>query len=111
MRTRTSVAVTLAALAALALHQAARAADPAPTVITVPGADCPNCAKKVADKLYGVAGVAVVRADLKTQSLIVTPRPGQALSPRSMWEAAEKSGKTPTRLEGPSGTFTAKPQS
>ncbi|MBY0232500.1 MAG: heavy-metal-associated domain-containing protein [Gemmataceae bacterium] len=111
MSKRTSVRIAQATVALLALGRVAWAADPVPTTVIVPGADCPSCAKKVADRLYAVAGVATVRADVKAQALVVTPRPGQALSPRALWEAVEKSGKTPSRLEGPSGTFTAKPAS
>jgi hypothetical protein len=37
--------------------------------------------------------------------------PEAVLSPRGLWEALEKIEKPPTRLEGPSGVFTAKPAS
>jgi Cu+-exporting ATPase len=45
-----------------------------------------------------------------TQTAKVTPKPKAVLSPKALWEAVEKAKKTPAKLEGPSGTFTAKPK-
>jgi Cu+-exporting ATPase len=90
--------------------QAASAAEPQPTTITVPEMDCPSCAKKIADKLAKVDGVAKAEADMKTKSIKVTPKSGKIPSPKDLWEAVEKLEKTPTRLDGPSGVFTAKPK-
>jgi hypothetical protein len=42
--------------------------------------------------------------------MFVTPRPQVALSPRALWEAVEHAKKVPVKIEGPHGTFTAKPQ-
>lgn len=84
-------------------------ADPVPTKLTVPGLDCASCAKKAGDKLYAVPGVGDVKVDIKSKLLIATPKRGAALSPRSLWEAVEKAGYEPSKLEGPGGTFTAKP--
>src|SRR5262249_43948091 len=50
-------------------------------------------------------------AGVPRRPAVVMPKPGQAVSPRALWEAVEKAGKTPTKLEGPSGTFTARPRS
>lgn len=102
----------LAALAlGLALAASARAQQPAYTTITVPNMHCAGCAKKVAGQLAAVPGVAAVQPYIEAKKVVVTPRPGQAVSPRALWEAVEKADKTPTRLEGPAGTFSAKPQS
>lgn len=98
-----------AALVLLALAASARAADPAATTITVEKMHCMSCARKMADQLYAVPGVAGVSADVKASRLTVTPRSGEQPSPRGLWEAIEKAGYRPTRLEGPSGTFTARP--
>lgn len=106
-----SGSVFVAALAALLLAQAVRAAEPVPTTITVEGMHCAGCAKKVATKLTEVPGVAAAQGDIATSLLTVTAKAGQSPSPRALWEAVEKSGYKPTRIEGPGGTFTAKPQS
>ncbi len=108
-KTRSGVAA--AALAVLALAQAVVAADPAPTTIAVPGMHCPSCAKKVVARLSEVPGVATVRANVPAATLTVGPKAGQAPSPRALWEAVERAGYKPTKLEGAAGTFTAKPPS
>jgi copper chaperone CopZ len=106
-KTRWMVALVVALLAGA--WQAAEASDPKPTTITIPEMDCPSCAKKIADKVAKVDGVAKAEADVKTKTIKVTPKVGVVPSPKGLWEAVEKSDKTPTRLEGPSGVFTTKP--
>ena len=101
----------LAAMVALVLATVVRAQDPALTKITIPDMECNGCMKKVNSALTGVPGVAQVSADLKTHTAWVKPKPQTVLSPKALWEAVEKVGKEPSKLEGPSGTFTAKPQS
>jgi len=103
--------MVVAVLAVLALGSVLWATNPAPTKITVPDMHCMGCAKKIAAKLYEVPGVAKVEANIEATTLTVTPKPQQAPSPKAMWEAVEKAGYKPTKLEGPSGTFTKKPQS
>lgn len=88
--------------------EAAPAADV--TVIAVEDMDCPSCAKKIVAKLNEVAGVAKVVADTKASKLSVTPKDKAAPSAKAMWEAVEKAGFKPTRLEGPAGKFTALPK-
>ena len=99
----------LAALAVLALSATAWATEPAPTAITVQEMHCMSCARKMADRLYAVPGVAGVAADVKSKRLTVTAKPGAQPSPRALWEAIEKAGYKPTRLDSPAGKFTAKP--
>ena len=94
---------------ALMLFGVAQAAEPKLTTLTVRGIDCPSCAKKVADALKKVSGVASVKANNKAGTAVVTPRRGTDLSPRALWEAVEEVGKQPTKLVGPNGTFTSKP--
>ena len=108
MRTRVSL-MALVTLVALARGGTLFAADPAPTTITVPDMHCMGCAKKMANQLYQVPGVAKVQANVEATTLIVTPQSQQAPSPRGLWEAVEKAGYKPSRLEGPTGTFTQKP--
>lgn len=109
---RTVQATALAALTVLTLGSALWAADPVPTTsITVPDMHCMGCAKKMANHLYQVPGVAKVQANIEATTMIVSPKAQQALSSRALWEAVEKAGYKPSKLEGPSGTFTKKPQS
>lgn len=109
MRTRTGslAAAVMAALFLLVGH--ARAADPPATTITVPDMDCASCAKKLGAKVGEVPGVAKIEYSVETRTLKVTPQSGAAPSPKALWEAVEKGGKDPSKLEGPSGTFTKKP--
>ena len=107
MRKSTVVAM----LALLALGQALWAADPAPTTITVPDMHCMGCAKKMAKKLYAVQGVAKVEASVEVTTMTVTPKAEKTLSSRALWEAIEKAGYKPSKIEGPSGTFKEKPKS
>ncbi len=90
----------------------APAAKPAAnaTVIAVEDMECPTCAKKIVAKLSAVAGVAKAEADLKGSRVVVTPKDKAAPSARAMWEAVEKAGFKPARLEGPAGKFTAAPR-
>lgn len=102
--------VAVAVLAGTALAGGQPPADPVPTKLTVPGLDCMSCAKKAGDKLYAVPGVGEVKVDLKAKLLIVTPKQGATMSPRSLWEAVDKAGYEPTKLDGPGGSFTTKPK-
>ena len=80
------------------------------TKINVNELCCNGCVKRIAKKLNEVSGVAGVKGDLPTATVFVTHQPGTSPLPRAMWEAVEKAGYKPTRLEGPSGTFTEKPR-
>ena len=79
--------------------------------ISVSKMHCPVCAKKITAKLKEITGVADAQADVKAGVVSVTPKKGKTLSPRALWEAVEQAKYTPTRLEGPSGTFKSKPKS
>lgn len=98
-----------AAFAVFVLATQAGAADPLPTTISIPDMDCVSCAKKIGGKVAEVPGVAKVEYDIQTRIIRVTPKAGIAPSPRALWEAVEKGGKDPSKLEGPGGTFTKKP--
>ncbi len=106
---RTLAAVALAALVA----QAAQSQVPVPaaTTITVPDLDCASCAKKVGGKVAEVVGVAKVEYSVEAKTIRVIPKAGATLSPKALWEAVEKGGKDPSKLEGPGGTFVKKPAS
>lgn len=85
------------------------AAEATETVISVPGMHCEGCAKSVVAKLVEVRGVAKATSNMESKTIKLVPKSGVVLSPKSLWEAVEKAKKTPTKLEGPSGSFTSKP--
>lgn len=87
------------------------AADEKPTTIAIPGMHCAGCAKKVTDKLKTLAVVEKADADMTTKTIKVTAKSGKSLSPKELWETVEKADQTPTKLDGPKGTFTEKPKS
>ncbi len=91
------------------LSQEIRASDAKATTILVPDMDCGGCAKKLAKELSKVAGVAKVEPDLEAKTIKVTPKANSTVSPKSLWEAVETAGKMPTKLDGPSGSFSEKP--
>lgn len=111
-RTAMCFALTLA-FAASSLNVSWAATDaktPTKTTITLKVLSCEGCAKRVREKLTAVNGVGDVKTDLKTKSATVSPKRDATPSPKQLWEAIEKAGKTPVKLVGPSGTFTSKPK-
>jgi copper chaperone CopZ len=80
------------------------------TRITVPDMDCEVCAKKAVAKLTAVAGVAKVEVNVEAHTLTVTPKDKLTPSPKALWEACVAGEQEPAKLEGPGGTFTAKPK-
>jgi len=108
LQKRCQLAVAL--VLSVVLANTARAVDPAPTTITVERM-CDGCARKITANLQQLPGVETVRPNVPAKTVAVSPKPGAVLSPRQLWETVEKSGEKPVKLEGPSGTFTQKPQS
>ncbi|MEO9591256.1 MULTISPECIES: heavy-metal-associated domain-containing protein [Rhodopirellula] len=113
---RTSLCLALTFAVALCMTAQSRVAADAvnasttKTTITLKVLTCESCAKKVAAKLTEVSGVGSVKTDVKSKTAIVVPKGNVSLSPLQLWEAIEKAGKEPVKLEGPSGTFTSKPK-
>ena|SRR5687768_7615194 len=99
----------LLTLAALASGRPLLAASPS-TVIQIEDMHCANCARKIASKLYGVPGVVEVRTNVAADTATVLPQQRRQPSPKAMWEAVEKAGFKPVKLEGPQGAFTSKPR-
>lgn len=86
-------------------------ASPTPfTAIHVEDMHCADCAKKIASKLYGVPGVVEVRADVAKSVAYVVPQKDKSVSPKALWEAVEKAGFKPVKLDGPGGAFSKKPK-
>ena len=95
-----------------AVSAAAGGADggtPQATKVVVKDMTCAGCAKTLVKAVSAVDGVGRAEADVKGKTLTVTPSPGKAPSPKALWEAVEKAGYAPARLEGPGGTFEKKP--
>ena len=92
-----SMAVVLVVI--LALGSSLRAADPAPTTITIPDMHCGGCVKSVAAKLVAVEGVAKAEANVEAKIITVTPKANVALSPKALWEAVESAKQKPMKLE------------
>jgi len=81
-----------------------------PTVITCSHIEDEGCIESLKTELMKVEGVASVKGDIPKKTVTVTPKSGVVLSPKALWEAADKSGEKPTKLDGPSGLFTSKPK-
>lgn len=81
------------------------------TVLTLDKLDCASCAKRIGAKINEVSGVAKIQYDVEKKLMWVHPQAGKQPSPRALWEAAEKANGSPTKLQGPYGVFTVKPQS
>src|SRR4051794_28585564 len=98
------------ALLLVASGAGAKAASPVTyTTIHVHNMHCADCAKQIARKLYAIPGVVEVRADVNKNIAYVVPQKDKSLPARSMWEAVEAAGFAVAKLEGPQGTFVAKP--
>lgn len=102
--------LALAFLVGGELHGQNPGSPPAYTVITVEKMHCDGCAKRIAGKLYEVAGVEKIQVDVEKKTMWVHPKAGVQPSPRSLWEAVEKGADRPVRLHGPNGVFASKPQ-
>lgn len=109
--TKTTRSIAAAVTVLLVMVGPALAADPPATTVTIPEMDCASCAKKVGGKLAEVPGVAKVEYDVSARIIKVTHKAGQTPSAKALWEAVEKGGKDPSKLEGPGGTHTKKPTS
>lgn len=96
-------------LAAAVVAEAAESAKKTNTVITV-GEMCGGCVKRITAALEKMPDINDIKCDVKTKTVTVTPKKGKTLSPRALWEEMEKIGKRPTKLVGPSGTYTSKPK-
>jgi copper chaperone CopZ len=109
MRKTTAFGLALLALAALCLTQAPAQSTSKQTVITIEDLDCPSCAKVLEKAIAKLTGVESVKTDVEKQTATILPQDGATLSARALWEAVENAGFKPTKLEGPGGSYTAKP--
>lgn len=79
------------------------------TVVTV-SEMCGGCVTKITKHFSEVKEIAELKCDVPTKSVNFIPKKGNELSPFKIWEEMEKIGKAPTKLVGPSGTYTSKPK-
>ena len=79
------------------------------TVIFVEDMHCKHCAKRLARKLFAVAGVKKVKANIEHDFAVVIPETKKTLSPLALWEAAEAAKFKVIRIETPIQTFETKP--
>jgi copper chaperone CopZ len=86
------------------------AAEDATTAIYVSNMHCEGCAKKLRQKLFTVKGVAKVTTSVKEGVARITSSTQQEVSLRALWEAAEAMKFKPTKVIGPQGEFTSKPE-
>src|SRR5262245_23965082 len=110
MNRRTACTLICAGLGSLLLVESALAANPKPTSIAISDMHCTVCAKKISDRLKTVVGVQGVKTDVKAGTAVVTPHAAKSPSPKALWEAVERAGFKPTKLDGPAGSFSAKPK-
>jgi copper chaperone CopZ len=106
---RSFVMAVAGLFAATGLLSAADAPANNTTTITVEGMHCAGCAKNLSTKLKAVKSVQNAEVDLATKTAKITPVASAKVSPKALWEAIVKAGYKPTKLTGPSGTFTKTP--
>ena len=111
MQNKIVASCVLAVAAVLLMQSASRAQSPVSyTTVQVQKMHCAECAKKIAGRVYKVAGVKEVRAEVPKNTIYVVPQANQKLSPKALWTAVMQSGFTPVKLHGPSGVFTSAPK-
>jgi copper chaperone CopZ len=104
-----AVPLALAVLLCSATVELEAADNPVATVMTVKEM-CGGCVKKITKHLQPMKGIASIQCDIKSKTVKVIPKSGHTLSPKVLWTEMDDIGKTPTKLVGPSGTFTSKPE-
>ena len=88
------------------------AAEPEPQYAAVLSVKHMCCAKEsvpAIKELSKIKGVGRISVDYKTRTLRIEPA-AVALSPRAVWEAAERIKIEPIRLATPDGVYTSKPR-
>ena len=108
---RTSVVVLLLVgymLAAVSFAHYDKEKD-ANTIITV-SEMCAGCVKKITKHFEARQEISELKCDIKGKTVTFVPKKNTELSALKMWEEMESIGKPPTKLVGPTGTFTTKPK-
>jgi copper chaperone CopZ len=81
-----------------------------PYIATCPSIEDEGCVANIRKEVMKLEGVASVECNIQAKKATITPKSGAKLSPRELWEALERSGEPATKLDGPPGLFTAKPE-
>ncbi len=80
------------------------------TAISMTGMEGNSCAKAVTSQLLKVPGTKSVRVLIQTGGVVIESQPGVRPSARALWEAVERVGFLPWRLEGPTGIYRERPR-
>jgi copper chaperone CopZ len=81
-----------------------------PYIATIPHLEDEGCVANIRKEVMKLDGVASVECNIPAKKATITPKPGAKLSPRELWEALDRSGEAASKLDGPSGLFTSKPE-
>src|SRR5262245_860454 len=73
--------------------------------LTVSDMSNAKVAEPIVKELMKINGVEKVTPDIKTRSLAIVPKSGAQLSPKELWEAAERGNAEPTKLVMPGLPF------
>lgn len=80
-----------------------------PYIATIPHMEDEGCVASIRKEVMKLEGVASVECNIPAKKATITPKPGAKLSPRELWEALDRSGESASKLDGPGGLFTSKP--
>lgn len=110
MNRRTACSVLAAGFATAFVSPILAADPPKPISIAIQDMHCAQCAKRISDRLQTVVGVKSVKIDIKAGTAVVTAHAAKSPSPKAMWEAVERAGFKPTKLQTASASFNTKPK-
>lgn len=114
IRLKLNVVLIVGALAlAYGMASSLSADDPKPqysAILSVKNMCCAKESVPAIKELSKVPGVGRVSVDYKTRSLMIEPAAKGVLSPRAVWEAAERVKIGPVRLATAEGIHTSKPR-
>jgi len=81
-----------------------------PYIATIPHLEDEDCVASIRKEVMKLEGVASVECNIPAKKATINPKPGAKLSPRELWEALDRAGEAASKLDGPTGLFTSKPE-
>ena len=81
-----------------------------PYVATIPHMEDEGCVASIRKEVEKLPWVAKVECDIPNKKATVTPKSGAKASARELWEALDRAGESASKLDGPDGLFTSKPE-
>ena len=81
-----------------------------PYIATIPHMEDEGCVASIKKEVEKLAWVAKVECDIPNKKATVTPKAGAKASARELWEALDRAGESASKLDGPDGLFTSKPE-